>query len=34
MTLLEVFAALCMLAVPAAFGLIQVLEFSRERKPR
>ena len=34
MMLLSVVAALSLLAIPAAFGFIQLREFSRERKQR
>ncbi len=34
MMLMSAFAALCLVALPTAFGVIQILEFSRERKQR
>jgi len=34
MMLLSALAALCVLALPTAFGVLQVREFSRERKQR
>ena len=34
MTLMSVLAALCLLAVPTAFGVLQIRDFSRERKQR
>ena len=34
MMLMSVLAALCLLAVPTTFGVLQILEFSRERKQR
>ena len=34
MMLMSVLAALCLLAVPTAFGLLQIRDFSRERKQR
>ncbi len=34
MMLLNVFAAICMLAIPAAFGVLQLRDFSRERTQR
>ena len=34
MMLLSVLAALCLIAVPTAFGVLQVRDFSRERTQR
>ncbi len=34
MMLMSALAALCLVAVPAAFGVLQLREFSRERKQR
>ncbi len=34
MMLMSVLAALCLLAVPTAFGVLQLRDFSRERKQR
>jgi hypothetical protein len=34
MTIMSALAALCLLAVPTVFGLLQIRDFSRERKQR
>ncbi len=34
MMLMSALAALCLIAVPTAFGVLQLREFSRERKQR
>ena len=34
MTFMSPLAALCLLAVPTAFGILQIRDFARERKHR
>ncbi len=34
MMLMSVLAAVCLLAIPAAFGVLQIRDYSRERKQR
>jgi hypothetical protein len=34
MMLLSAFAAICIVAIPAAFGVLQLRDFSRERTQR